>query len=107
MLGDPGGLDLVPSFLEEEAACRAARAQGRERLPVRVLYERFCLRAFLPPSQLYDLFGPEVICQFFRQVKIWRQGWYLGSSWRAWVWAVSRRQVGKWRVATNVRSTTT
>jgi hypothetical protein len=100
-------LDLVGAFLEEEEACKAARAQVRERLPVREIHERFCCRAYLPPSALYDLLGPAVICQFFRQVRIWRQRWYLGSSLRTWVWAVSRRQVGKWRVATNIRSTTT
>ena len=104
MPGDPRRLDQIASFLEEAEACRAARAQVLERLPVRDLYERFSL---LAPAQLYDLSGPGLICQFFQQVKIWRTGWYLGSTWRAWVWAVARRQVGKWRIATNVRSTTT
>ena len=112
MPGDSRGLDLVGAFLEEEEACKAARAQVRERLPVSEIYVRFCClgrpvrETYLPPSVLYDLLGPAVICQFFRQTKLWRQRWYLGSSLRMWVWAVARRQVGKWRVATNVRSTT-
>jgi hypothetical protein len=92
MPADPRVLDQIASFLEEEEACRAARAQVLERLLVRDLYERFS--------------GPGIFCQFFQQVRIWRTGWFLGSTWRAWVWAVARRQVGKWRIATNVRSTT-
>jgi hypothetical protein len=112
MPGDSRGLDLVGAFLEEEEACRATRAQVRERLPVSEIYVRFCClgrpvqETYLPPTVLFDLLGPAVFLQFFQQVSIWRKGWYLGSAFRLWAWAVARRQVGKWRVATNVRSTT-
>ena len=97
MPADPRVLDQIASFLEEEEACRAARAQVLERLLVRDLYERFSGGLWIRNA---------IFCQFFQQVRIWRTGWFLGSTWRAWVWAVARRQVGKWRIATNVRSTT-